>query len=106
MPPPTQSVTRPSRDVAPGHFVEERRREARAGAAERVAERDGAAVDVQAIGIDVEFAEAGQDLHGEGLVQFDEIDVLERQAEAGQQFPDRRDTGPTPNRSGATPAVA
>ena len=74
--------------LAAGHLVEERGRELRAAAAERMAKRDRAAVDVQPIGIDVQLAEAREHLRGEGLVDLDEVEAGERQAEAIQQFTD------------------
>ena len=62
------------------HLLEKCGGQFSAGAAERMAERDGAAVDVDAGGIETERADDGQDLRGEGLVQFDEVDVVEREA--------------------------
>src|SRR5215217_5832493 len=44
------------------HFVEDCRRELCAGAAERVSERNGAAVDVHTLGVDVQLAETGEHL--------------------------------------------
>src|SRR5262245_52298468 len=61
------------------HLVEERRRQLRAGAAERVAERNRAAVHVEAVGIDGQLAEARDHLRREGLVELDEIDLVERE---------------------------
>jgi hypothetical protein len=65
MPPPTHIETRPYRAFPPLHFVEDRRGELGARAAERMAERNRAAVHVQAIGIDGQLAQAGQHLRGE-----------------------------------------
>src|SRR5215204_3528661 len=70
-----QAVSR----VPPPHLVEARRRQLGAGAAERVAKRNRAAVDVETIGIDGQLAQAGDHLRGEGLVQLDEIHVVERE---------------------------
>ncbi len=70
-----------------------------------MAEGDGAAVHVEAIRIDREFAQARQHLRGKRLVQFDEVDVLEGQAGRASSLR-TAGTGPVPNRSGATPAVA
>src|SRR4029077_18066074 len=62
--------------------------DARAGGAERVADRDGAAIRVDpAVGeIDFEAAQAGQDLRRERLVDLDHVDVLQRQAGALQRL--------------------
>ena len=49
--------------------------DARARAADGVAQRDRAAVGIQALGVEVEFAVACDDLRGEGFVQFDGIVV-------------------------------
>src|SRR3954452_23096580 len=48
--------------------------EARARAAERVADGDRAAVDVELLVGDAELAHAGDDLGGEGLVDLDQVD--------------------------------
>ena len=47
-----------------------------------MAEGDGAAVDVDALGVEVQRADDGQGLGGEGLVEFDEADVVEGEAGA------------------------
>src|SRR5215510_482091 len=52
------------------HLVKQRGRQFRARAAERVAERDRAAVDVQPFEIEVQFLNDRQSLRGEGLVEF------------------------------------
>ena len=57
--------------------VEQRRQHARAAGADRVAERDGAAVDVHLRRIDAELAQDGHGLHRERFVQLEEIDVLQ-----------------------------
>jgi hypothetical protein len=51
-----------------------------AGAAEGVTEGDRAAVHVELLFVDAELADAGEDLGGEGLVQLDQVDLIERQA--------------------------
>ena len=48
--------------------------DAGAGGAQRMAERNGAAIEVQSFVADAEFAGAGQRLAGERLVQFDDVD--------------------------------
>src|SRR6266513_2583040 len=50
-----------------------------AGAAERVTERDAAAVDVDLRGIELQLADAGDRLRGERFVQLDEIDLIDCQ---------------------------
>jgi hypothetical protein len=64
--------------AAAAQLVEQRRGELRAGAPERVAERDGAAVDVELRVGDAELALAVHDLRGEGLVHLEEVDVGRR----------------------------
>src|SRR5439155_26666166 len=66
----------PMAHVAAPHLVHERRQDARAGAAERVPERDRAAVHVGGLMREPQFAHDGQRLHGEGLVEFDQADVF------------------------------
>ena len=53
-------------------------------------ERDRAAVDVQAIGVDRQFTQAGERLRGECFVQLDQIDLIEREPGELQHLPDRR----------------
>src|SRR5688572_30455346 len=64
------------------HLVHERRGHARARAADGMAERDRAAVDVHAGGVEAELADAGERLGGERLVELDEVDVGDAQAGA------------------------
>ena len=54
--------------------------EPRAGHAERVAERDGAAVrvDVRRVVGQAEVAQHGEALRGEGLVELDHVHLVER----------------------------
>ena len=74
--------------------------EAGAGAAERVAEGDRAAVDVEPLLVDPELAGAGEDLGGEGLVDLDQVDLVERQAGGVERPADRRRPGRCPCRRG------
>ena len=46
-----------------------------AGAAQRMAERDGPAVDIDDILVQVQFADDGERLRRKGLVQFDQADI-------------------------------
>src|SRR5215813_7487214 len=61
--------------------VEERRENPAAARADRVSERDGAAVDVDLRWVEAEFANHGDRLHRERLVQFEEVDVLDLPAD-------------------------
>ena len=81
--------------AALAHFMDQRRHDARAAATERMAEGNGTAVDVQLIGSMPSSARAGENLRGESFVQFDQIDLLDRQAGALQGFLSRR-IGPMP----------
>ena len=105
MPPPTHIVTIPYPGLAAPHLVEQAGGQLGAGSAERVSEGDGAAVHVEAVRVDGQFLQAGEDLHGEGFVQFNEVDLVQRQAGELEGFL-IAGTGPTPKRSGSTPAVA
>jgi hypothetical protein len=62
-------------ELAAAHLGEQGCGELGAGAAERMAEGDGSSVDVDAVGIEAQFADDGQRLRGKGLVEFDEADV-------------------------------
>ena len=80
MPPPMHIVTIP---VPPPRFpelVDELRRQLRAGRAERMPERDRAAVHIHLLLIEPEVAHHGHDLRRERLVEFDQLDVLQRRA--------------------------
>ena len=81
------------------HLAEQRGGELGAGAAQRVAEGDGASVDVDAVRIEVEFPDDGQGLGGKGLVEFDQADL------AAEGFGNAK-RGPTPISSGRQPAAA
>ena len=64
-----------------------REQQARAAGAERVTERDGAAVDVHLLTIEAELFFDREILAGERLVHFDQIEVVERQAGALERLP-------------------
>ena len=70
------------RGVAVVHGVDERRGDAGAACAERVADGDRAAADVDLRFVEFEHPDAGQRLGGEGFVELDQVDVGERQAGA------------------------
>ena len=80
--------------------------DAGAGGAERMAERDGAAVEVQRLVADAEFAHAGERLRGEGLVQLDDVDGARSRCPARCSALRVAPTGPMPMMSGAQPATA
>src|SRR6267154_486133 len=63
--------------IAPLHLVQQRHQHARTGSADRMAERDRAAVDVDLGGIPAEVLVDGASLCGKGLVGLDEIEVLD-----------------------------
>src|SRR5215207_5174529 len=85
--------------------MEERHEYPRAAGADRVAERDRAAVGVDPLGVDAQLLDHGERLGRERLVELEEVDVsqlkpglLERAAHAG--------TGPMPMILGSTPTDA
>ena len=55
-----------------------------------MAEGDGAAIEIDPRRIEPKLLDAGQRLGGEGLVELDNIDLVERQAGPGQRLADRR----------------
>ena len=74
------------------HLLRRREREPRARHAERMAERDGAAVRVDVLGVvrQPELAQAGQRLRGERLVQLDHVEVADLEPEPRHQLLRRR----------------
>src|SRR3990172_13203729 len=72
------------------HFVNQRRHYARAAAAKRMAEGDGAAVHVQLIQVDLQLPNASKNLRGKGLVHFDEIDLLHGESGSLERLLGRR----------------
>ena len=70
----------PVAEAAGAQRVEQRDQDARAGRADRVAERDGAAVHVHALGVQLQLAQDGQALRGERLVQLEQVDAVGRAA--------------------------
>src|SRR5581483_5601591 len=77
--------------VAAAQLVEERDDEAGAAHAEGMAERDRTAVDVHLFLVEPELADDGEGLRGEGLVELDQVDLLERHTRPREQLLDRRD---------------
>src|SRR5436190_2255367 len=72
--------------LAPAAFLQDVAGETRAGHAEGMADRDRAAVDVVLLGVDAELVARIQALASEGFVQLPEIDVVDLEAMALQQF--------------------
>ena len=71
--------------AAPLELVEERRDDAGAACADGVSERDRAAVHVDLVPVEVQLAAVRQRLRGEGLVDLDEVERLDRQLDPVQQ---------------------
>src|SRR5262249_20253322 len=63
--------------VALLHFVKERDKDAPARGADRMPERNGAAVDIDLVGIPAEVLVDRAGLRRKGLVRLDEIDILD-----------------------------
>ena len=61
------------------HLAQQRGRELGSGAAQRMAERDGSAVDVDFRRVDSKHLDDGERLSGKGFVQFDDVDLFQRQ---------------------------
>src|SRR5213595_2342996 len=77
--------------LPPAQLVEQRPGHARAGHAVGVADRDRAPVRVELLGVDAEAVAAVDDLRGEGLVQLDDVDVLELEPRMLEQLRHRED---------------
>src|SRR6185437_14196516 len=65
--------------------------DAGAGGTERMAKRDGAAIEIGFRLVDAELAHAGERLRGEGFIDLDDVDVLDGEAGALQRLLRRRD---------------
>ena len=76
--------------AAAPQLEQQRQQQPRAAHAERMAERDRAAVDVDLVAIEPELLLDREILAGERLVDLDQIDVVERQAGARQRLARRR----------------
>src|SRR3954447_8826119 len=72
--------------LAPAAFLQDVAGETRAGHAEGMADRDRTAVDVVLLGIDAELVARIEALAGEGFIELPEIDVVDLQAMALQEF--------------------
>ena len=89
------------------HLMRRRDGKPRARHAERMAERDRAAVRIDVLGVvrHAELAQAGEGLRGERLVELDHVEVADLAAERSMSL--RVDgTGPMPMMRGGTPADA
>ena len=84
----------------------QRQQQARARHAERMAERDRAAVDVDLLAIQAELLLDGEVLRRERFVDFDQVDVGEREAGASPARRAIAGAGPMPMIAGSTPTVA
>src|SRR3984957_11102304 len=78
-------------DAVVAHVVHEGGHQPGAAAAERVAERDRAPVDVQRLGVRAELGEPGERHRREGLVYLEGTDVADSQPALGQGLRGRRD---------------
>src|SRR5229473_1951201 len=67
-------------------LVQKRDHDARAGAADGMPERDGAAVDVQSFTGNGYVLEHGEDLWSKGFVELDEIEVVDVQSDPSGQL--------------------
>ena len=105
MPPPMQSVARPFFHVAALHLVEQRRQHARSRGADRMPDRDGAAVDVHDRRVPAHVLVDRERLGREGFVGLDELDVLDLPAGFSSALREAG-IGPDPMMAGSTPAVA
>src|SRR4051794_36037439 len=76
----------PQPTAALPEFVNELRRELRASGAERMTERDRAAVHIHSFGIDPEILDDRDDLRRERLIELDHLHVLQRDAGALQRL--------------------
>ena len=72
--------------VAPLELVEQRGEQNGAGGAQRMAERDGAAVHVDAVERDTQLLRHHDRHRGEGLVDLPQVDVLHRQPGARERL--------------------
>ena len=73
-----QAAARPRLQTATAQLEQQREKESRAGHPERMAQRDGTAVDVDPVAIELQLLLDREILRREGLVDFDEIDVGQR----------------------------
>src|SRR5579862_3356263 len=89
MPPLTQSVATP-RFVLRFSISCSSVTVMRVGAADGMAEGDGASVDIEAVAIEIQHAVAGQNLRGERLVQLNESKLVQAEVVLVREFLKRR----------------
>ena len=75
--------------LAATELVQQRRHDPGAARADRMAERDRAAVDVDLRPVEAELAAVGERLRGERLVDLDQVEVLDPQLELLEQLASR-----------------
>ena len=73
-------------DIAASHLVYDLYGEFGPGTTEGMSQGDGSAVDIDDLFIQFQFTDNGQRLGSERLVEFDETDILQRQASEFQDF--------------------
>src|SRR5699024_1168576 len=91
--------------LACAEAVEQGGGHAGAGGAPGVAERDRPAVDVELVVVDAEILGGRQHLRGEGLVELDQVDVVDGHV-GERERPTGRLDGPEPHDLGADPGDA
>src|SRR3982074_2399283 len=77
--------------LAPASFLQDVAGQPRAGHAEGMTDGDRAAVDVVLVGVDAELVAGIQALAGKGLIELPDVDVIDLQPLALQQFRHRVD---------------
>ena len=105
-PPPTHIVIRPVVLSCQSKELSMRVLQAGAGHAERVADGDRAAVDVEPVEVDAEVLVGRHDLGGERLVDLDQVDVADGHARRAPGLACVASTGPRPMISGERPRDA
>src|SRR6478736_6795252 len=84
---------KPVAPLASGQLVEEPGHDPGAAGTDRVAEGDGAAVDVDLVPVEAELATVGQRLRGERLVDLDQVERLDRHLDPIEEPSDALDRG-------------
>ncbi len=73
------------------HLMNQRRGEPSAAGTQRMADRDRATLDIDAVHVEAEFTYARDGLCCEGLIQFKQADVIDRESGSIERFPGGRD---------------
>ena len=84
-PPPTHIVSRPNWTSRTRMAFSKRGHDPRAGAAERVAECDGPAMNIEPFHVQAKITSRGDHLDRERLVDLNEVHVVDRHTGAGQR---------------------